>query len=146
MLTQEAKYSYDDLKDEFESLQKLSETTEDPYFLSLYCGALYNVAKEDQDVLALAEQIADRVKPNKETGAVEGAKSSITNSRGQSLLLETTSLAAVNWLNLNPSKFSKEIDLSIGFIMSSIKSGGRFGSTQSTVLSLKALVRYTQIY
>jgi len=30
--------------------------------------------------------------------------------------------------------------------MSSIKSGGRFGSTQSTVLTLKALTRYAEIY
>lgn len=30
--------------------------------------------------------------------------------------------------------------------MKSMKSGGRFGSTQSTVLSLKALVRYSQVY
>ena len=141
VLTQDAKFSYDDLKNEFENLNKLSQNNNDPYFLSLYCGALYNV-----DELDLAEEIADRVKPNEDTGAVEGAQSSITNSRGKSLLLETTSLAALNWLNLNPSKFSKNIDLSIGFILGSIKNGGRFGSTQSTVLSLKALVRYTQIY
>jgi len=74
---------------------------------------------------------------------VEGAESSITNSRGQSLLLETTSLAIINWLNISPSKFATNIDKGVGFIMSSIKKGGRFGQTQSTVLSLKALVRYT---
>lgn len=60
--------------------------------------------------------------------------------------METTSLAVINWLDLDPSKYSKNIDLAIGFILNSIKNGGRFGSTQSTVLSLKALVRYTQIY
>lgn len=49
-------------------------------------------------------------------------------------------------MDLDPSKYSKNIDLAIGFILGSIKNGGRFGSTQSTVLSLKALVRYTQIY
>lgn len=52
----------------------------------------------------------------------------------------------INWLDLDPSKYSANIDLAIGFILNSIKNGGRFGSTQSTVLSLKALVRYTQIY
>jgi hypothetical protein len=83
---------------------------------------------------------------NDSTGAVEGAESSITNSRGQSLLLETTSLALVNWLNQSPSTFSANIDLGVGFLLSSIKKGGRFGSTQSTVMTLKALVRYTQLY
>lgn len=61
-------------------------------------------------------------------------------------MLETTSLAVVNWLNQSPSTFSSNIDLGVGFILDSIKKGGRFGSTQSTVLCLKALVRYTQIY
>lgn len=60
--------------------------------------------------------------------------------------METTSLAVINWLDLDPSRYSKNIDLGVGYLLSSIKNGGRFGSTQSTVLSLKALVRYTQIY
>jgi hypothetical protein len=33
-----------------------------------------------------------------DTGAVKGAETSITSSSGQSLILETTSLALVNWL------------------------------------------------
>lgn len=81
-----------------------------------------------------------------ETGVVEGAASSITNSRGKSLLLETTSLALVNWLNQSPSEFSTNIDKGVAYLLSSIKSGGRFGSTQSTVLTLKALTRYAEIY
>jgi hypothetical protein len=52
----------------------------------------------------------------------------------------------INWLNQSPSQFSANIDSGVGFLLSSIKKGGRFGSTQSTVMTLKALVRYTQIY
>ena len=52
------------------------------------------------------------------------------------------SLAVINWLNLSPSDFSPNIEKGIAFLLSSIKSGGRFGSTQSTVLTLKALTRY----
>lgn len=143
VLTEDGKFGYEDLKDEFESLKEIVENTNDPYILSLYAGALVNVKKFDE-----AFDIADRVvnSQNEKNGSVEGAESSITNSRGQSLLLETTSLALINWLDLDPSSYSKNIDLGVGFILSSIKNGGRFGSTQSTVLSLKALVRYTQIY
>jgi len=143
VLTQDGKFSYDDLKDEFANLKEIASNTKDPYILSLYAGALVNVGEFDQ-----AFEISDRVvdSQNEKNGSVEGAKSSITNSRGKSLLLETTSLAVINWLDLDPSKYSKNIDLAIGFILSSVKNGGRFGSTQSTVLSLKALVRYTQIY
>ena len=61
-------------------------------------------------------------------------------------MLETTSLALVNWLDQDPSEFSANIDKGVAFLLSSIKSGGRFGSTQSTVMTLKALTRYAQIY
>ena len=143
VLTTQQGFGYDDLKDEFQNLQRVSESTRDPYFLALYSGALYNVGKGSE-----AQEISHRVaeNQNKETGAVEGAESSITSSRGNSLLLETTSLAVINWLNQGPSVFTEQIDLGIGFLLQSIKDGGRFGSTQSTVLSLKALVRYSQIY
>ena len=131
------------MKNEFKNLHEISLISEDPYFLSLYAGALFNVGKTEK-----AEKIAGRMvsMQNKETGAVEGAKSSITNSRGESLLLETTSLAVVDWLNTNPSTFATNIESGVGFILKSIKKGGRFGSTQSTVLSLKALVAYTKMY
>ena len=92
----------------------------------MYSGALYNVGKVSE-----AKEISQRVSEsqNLESGGVEGAKSSITNSNGKSLLLETTSLAIINWLNQDPSGFSKQIDLGIGFLLQSIKDGGRFGST-----------------
>ena len=143
VLTQENRFGKEDLQNEFDNLDKIAQTSEDPYFLSLYSGALYNV-----DEVEKAKLISQKVtfKQNKETGGVEGAESSITNSRGQGLILETTSLAIVNWLNQDVSGFSKNIDLGVNFLLNSIKKGGRFGSTQSTVLSLKALVRYTQVY
>lgn len=48
-------------------------------------------------------------------------------------------------MNQDPQAFSKNIELAMTFITNSVKKGGRFGSTQSTVLSLKALVKYTQL-
>ena len=127
------------MKSEFENLEKVSRETDDPYFLALYSGALNNVGDER------AEVISQRVVNNQnlETGAVEGAASSITSSSGKSLLLETTSLCVINWLNQDPSKFSPQIDLGMKYLLSSINDGGRFGSTQSTVLTLKALVKYS---
>jgi len=47
-MTQEDRFSYDDLKDEFENLKKLSESSTDPYFLALYSGALFNTGKTDE--------------------------------------------------------------------------------------------------
>jgi hypothetical protein len=72
-------FGYEELKNEFKNLEQISHVTKDPYVLSLYSGALYNVGKKDE-----AMQISKRVVGNQnlETGAVEGAESSITNSRG----------------------------------------------------------------
>jgi hypothetical protein len=100
VMTQDGRFDYEDLVNEFANLKTISDGTDDPYILSLYSGALFNVGKKDE-ATAISERVAS--KQNEATGAVEGAESSITNSRGQSLLLETTSLALINWLNQKPS-------------------------------------------
>ena len=52
----------------------------------------------------------------------------------------------MTWLKVDPSFFIKEIDTSLGFILKQAKDGGRFGSTQATILSLKALIDYADIF
>jgi alpha-2-macroglobulin-like protein len=133
-------YNYEVLKEEFDNLIQVTKNTSDPYLLSLAAGALINVDKIDE-----AKSIASRVASmqDKTTGMVEGAVSSITNSRGNNLIVETTSLALINWLNIDPSTYGNQIDLAIAFILKQTKDGGRFGSTQATILSLQALVRYS---
>ena len=75
-----------------------------------------------------------------------GAESSITSSRGKNLELETTSLTVMAWLDLDPTFYSTNIELSIEYLLKSVKDGGRYGSTQATVLVLKTLVKYAKIY
>ena len=48
-------------------------------------------------------------------------------------------------MNQDQGQFSENIERGIQFLMRSIKDGGRFGSTQATILSLKALVCYSKI-
>ena len=126
MLTEDEEFSYEDLKAEFEQLENVALTTDDPYFLGLYSGALFNAGN-----LSSAIEISERVSQslNTDTGAVEGAETSITSSNGESLIIETTSIALINWLNQDSAVFSQEIDLGIEYILSKIKDGGRFGST-----------------
>lgn len=104
----------------------VSISNNDPYFLGLYSGALFNVGNQSSSI-DLSERVSQF--QNEETGAVEGAESSITCSNGDSLTIETTSIALINWLNQDSSLFSQEIDLGIEYILSKIKDGGRFGST-----------------
>jgi len=126
VLTEDGEFSYEDLKAEFEQLEKVALTTDDPYFLGLYSGALFNAGN-----LSSAVEISERVSQslNIDTGAVEGAETSITSSNGESLVIETTSIALINWINQDSAIFSQEIDLGIEYILSKIKDGGRFGST-----------------
>ena len=78
-MTQESRFSFEDLKDEFANLKTISESSKDPYFLALYSGALFNTGKK-AEATAISERIVSL--QNDETGAVEGALSSITSSRG----------------------------------------------------------------
>ena len=50
------------------------------------------------------------------------------------------------WMDLDPSGYSQNIELSIEYLLKSVKDGGRYGSTQATVLVLKTLVKYAKIY
>ena len=43
LLSEDADFDYEDLRSEFENLERISINNQDPYFLSLYSGALYNV-------------------------------------------------------------------------------------------------------
>lgn len=72
-------------------------------------------------------------------GIVTGARHSIVGSGGDALNIETTSLATIAWLR-DPA-FSANVEKSIKYLASSCE-GGRYGSTQSTVLALKAIVLY----
>jgi alpha-2-macroglobulin-like protein len=78
---------------------------------------------------------------SKTTGSFDGAKTSITSSLGESLKLETTALGLMVFMK--DGGFSSQVEDGMHFIMASIKNGGSFGgSTQATILCLKALILY----
>jgi alpha-2-macroglobulin-like protein len=66
---------------------------------------------------------------------VGGASTSITQSSGDSLLIETTSIAVLVWLH-DDSLFVRNTEAAIQWLTTRCKEG-RFGSTQATVLALK---------
>src|SRR6185295_10992455 len=72
-------------------------------------------------------------------GAVDGATGSIVGSGGEALAIETTSLAALAWLR-DPA-FAGNVERSMKYLAASCDDG-RYGSTQSTVLALRAIVAY----
>src|SRR5262247_425843 len=82
----------------------------------------------------------DKLAKNQETaGNVKGAITTITRSGGDALAIETTALSVLAWMR-EPS-YAANVEKGLKWIVESNKSG-RFGSTQSTILALRAIVAY----
>jgi hypothetical protein len=70
---------------------------------------------------------------------VKGAVTSITCSGGDGLAIETTALSVLAWIR--EPDFAANVHKGVKWIVESNKAG-RFGSTQSTILALRAIVAY----
>lgn len=114
-------------------LKKATEGN-DAYIIAL--GANIAQLTEREEAKALLEKLAGKLS---DEGFVQGAVTSITNSGGDALKIETTSLAILAWLR--DDAYTGQVEQSILWLTERCKSG-RFGSTQSTVLALKAIVEY----
>ena len=119
------------LDPELARLREFTTTSDDPYVLALAAGTLGGDAAAAARRELAGKQAAD--------GGVDGAATSITSSGGTSLRVETTALAVLAWLE-DPA-FAGEVERGVRFLMEACE-GGRFGSTQATVLTLRAIVAY----
>jgi hypothetical protein len=129
----------DDVTMELDALSARARQSKDPYFLALVANALLNRDRHEE---ALA--ILRNLTPNKD-GCLDGAQTSITGSSGRTLQIETTSLAVLGWLKANrPSDFAANIRSAVTWIGQQRGGYGGFGSTQSTILALKALIAFTK--
>jgi hypothetical protein len=77
-----------------------------------------------------------------DSGLVDGATVSVVGSGGEALQIETTALATLAWLR-DPN-FSGNVEKSMKWLCETCKAG-RFGSTQSTILALRAIVTYDKL-
>ncbi|QVL30394.1 alpha-2-macroglobulin [Telmatocola sphagniphila] len=131
-----------DLSKEFEALEKKAQSENDPYFLSLLANALFNRGKTEAGLTWMKKATEKQLKPD---GRFTGAVTSITSSGGRDLEIETTSLAVLALLKANrPELFTENIQLAIRWLGRQRGGYGGFGSTQSTILALKALIAYTK--
>jgi hypothetical protein len=79
-----------------------------------------------------------------EDGSFPQAETSITRSSGKSLLVETTSLALLSMLRIDYTQWTSQIKRGIDYLMGEMN-GGYFGSTQATILAMKAFVEFMKI-
>jgi alpha-2-macroglobulin-like protein len=126
-----------DIEREFTAACEVAVQKNDPYLLALAANAAFALNKD-----AKARQILARLAEKKEkNGSYQGTSHSITYSQGRSLTIETTALALLAMLK-DPEKNLEEITRTAQFLVTSRDGSGTFGSTQATILALKALSEY----
>ena len=92
-----------------------------------------------------AKKAVERIISNQaEDGSFCEAKTSITRSSGKSLQVETTSLALLSMLRVDYTTYTTPIKKAVDYLIGAMN-GGYFGSTQATILAMKALVEFMKI-
>jgi len=124
-----------DLAKEIASTKAAALSTQDSYVIALAANALYQ-SGDASGARRLMEKLSRSQEPE---GVVSGAVTSITRSGGEALAVETTALSVLAWMR-EPA-FAAQAEKGLRWIVSANRSG-RFGSTQSTVLALRAIVAY----
>ena len=126
-----------DLSEEVKWARSAADKTDNTYVLALAANIMVLAGDKEGE-----EQMLDRLAGKQaDDGSLKDAKTSVVGSGGQALQIETTSLAALAWLN--NSSYTPNVEKAIQYLAENCKAG-RFGSTQSTVLALKAIVAYDQ--
>jgi hypothetical protein len=131
----------DDVSKELDALAGQAKTSKDPYFLALVANSLINRNKREA-AAPLLKKAAELQKPD---GHLDAEQTSITGSGGRDLQIETTALAMLGWLKANnPGAFNVAVQKAVQWIGQQRGGYGGFGSTQSTILALKALILHAK--
>lgn len=123
-----------------EALNADSRGGKDAYFVALVANVLLQRG-ERESALKLLDRLRDR---HLKDGAVIGAEASVTRSGGRDLPIETTALAMLGWLRANDAKYAAAVKDATRWIARQRGGAGGFGSTQSTILALKALTLHAR--
>ncbi|SET57580.1 MG2 domain-containing protein [Stigmatella erecta] len=125
----------DELSREVATLKQSAAKSRNSYVLALAANVMALTGDRTE-----AQKLMRRLAEKQNTGGtVEGGTQSIVGSQGDALAIETTALAVLAWLR-EPTH-AANVERSMKFLADSCQ-GGRYGSTQSTVLALRAIVAY----
>ncbi|MEO0339017.1 MAG: alpha-2-macroglobulin family protein, partial [Bacteroidota bacterium] len=129
-----------DLQKEYQRSYQEALKSRDSYRMALACLASFNFSKQE-NAAELLSQIKDQIY---QYGFEQlPVKNTIVRSYGNTKSIET---AAFTLLALMRQEQPEEALLKLGIdYLLSQRQYGRFGSTQSTCLSLKALIEYTKL-
>ncbi len=127
--------SAETLRKEIDSIKAAAMQSSNSYVLAL--GANIALLDNDRDT---ATALMDKLgKQQVKEGYVAGATTSIVGSGGTALQVETTALSVLAWLQA--PQYAGHVEASMKWLADSC-TAGRYGSTQSTVLALRAIVAY----
>ncbi|QDV86007.1 MG2 domain-containing protein [Planctomycetes bacterium TBK1r] len=121
-----------ELSAELDAMQRVAESSDDPYLIALSAITLANVGRDRQ-----AATLLDRLVELQNTDGSFIGKTTITQSGGISRTVETTALAI---LALARNDNHRGVAQKAATWLIENRRGGGFGSTQATVLALKALI------
>ena len=123
------------LEDEILALEDAALGSKDAYVWGLTANALQLSGRGEA-----ARPLLDRLaKAQDDAGMITGGQHSIVGSSGEALAVETTAFATLAFLR-SPAH-QDNVESAVRWLADVCK-GGRFGSTQSTVLALQAIVAY----
>ncbi|MCB0519775.1 MAG: TonB family protein [Lewinellaceae bacterium] len=114
-----------------------AQQSQDPYIIALMANSLLNVG----DKRAAAAMLEILQKTQAQDGSWTGKTASMTQSTGKNLTIETTGLAALAFLKTNDH--AAQVQAAVNYLAEA-KSQYGYGSTQATVLALKALTAHAQ--
>jgi hypothetical protein len=124
---------------EFEATYSNALKSKDPYLLALTSCAAANLNEKEKAAQALNLLISLQEK----SGGFTGLTHSVTCSTGNSLGVETTSLAILALLK-SPAPNPAVLSNAVQFLVKSRRGSGEFGNTQGTILALKALTSFAK--
>ena len=123
-----------------EALNENSVGGKDAYFVALVANVM--LKRGDRET---AHKLLDRLKEkHPKNGGITGAVTSITRSGGRDLEIEVTALALLGWLRTNDPAYGTAIKDATKWIAQQRGGYGGFGSTQSTIMALKALALFAK--
>ena len=123
------------LEKEVAALKARVQASKDSY-LSALAANVFALAGDHAEAARLMKRLAEA---QEKDGRVGGAATTITRSGGRALGVETTALAVLAWLRVDAH--AAQVEQAMQWIAAQCQRG-RFGSTQSTILALKAINAY----
>ncbi len=129
-----------DIDTEVAQSARVATATTDPYVMALATDTLLGREKSSERAKAAAARLAGM---QGDDGSFPGADHSITRSGGVALGIESTSLAALALMKAGGG-YLPQVRKAVEWLDKNRSGVGGFGSTQSTVLALKAMAEYAK--